>query len=75
MLITILLIVMGQLPVVICHGDRVCVRANEFSGRYSEWAHVANASKPNVIDAKEPVAWNRVESAFKKLRHERMELR
>jgi hypothetical protein len=54
-----------------CRGDRVCVRANEFAGRYREWTAVVNNGKPGTIDVRESQRWKQVERAFNRLRKER----
>jgi hypothetical protein len=67
-MLSILLLLVAQLPVVMCHGDPVCLAANEFRGRYSEWTHVVNATTPGTIDARETGTWHQVEIAFYRLR-------
>lgn len=70
-MLTILLLLTSQIPVVMCRGDRVCVRANEFAGRYREWTAVVNNGKPGTIDVRESQRWKQVERAFNRLRKER----
>jgi hypothetical protein len=71
-MLTILLLGASLCPIVICHGERVCLAANEFAGRYAVWTRSANA-QVSAIDLREVRTWEQTEKAFKRLKHRRQE--
>lgn len=74
-MLTILLLVASQVPVLMCHGDKVCLAANEFRGHYGDWTEVMNTTKAGTVNAKEPALWNELEKGFRKLKKTRSEAR
>jgi hypothetical protein len=51
----------GKTPLEVCHGDRVCIAANEFRDAYAKWSAIANQLPANygraVLDAREDKAF------------------
>ena len=72
-MLTIFLLLAAH-PVLFCGADRLCMTANQFRGRYSEWAEVVTRIPPGGIDARERQRWNSVMKAFKRLETARREI-